>query len=218
MFIPRSTNFASMRWSSFSNSWWGRHNSLCWQCIVYYIHQWKLWNGNTWPLYVHMGLVIMHGRPDITLVGLAAHDVFAPFFPYAWQMFVEFMSPQQFNWFWYFTLHLTARSLQGCNIKSTSPQGWSWSQSMIPIPASPILRFSDHCVGARGESKSFEIIFLCRSVRKYVSLHIGRTLGNSYLLANLSSIHQCMPPVCRTLYIKFQLQIMTWLTNELIHK
>ena len=89
----------------------------------------------------------------------------AQFVPYAWQTFVEFLSPQQFNWFWYLTLHLTARSLQGCNIKSTSPQGWSCSQSMIPIPASPMLRFNDHCVGSRGESKSFEIIFLYKSVR-----------------------------------------------------
>ena len=76
----------------------------------------------------------------------------AQFFPHAWQTFVEFISPQQFNWFWWFTLHLIARSLQGCNIESTSPQGWSWSQSMIPKAASPMLRFSDHCVGARGES------------------------------------------------------------------
>ena len=87
------------------------------------------------------------------------------FFSCAWQTFVEFITPQQFNWFWLFTLHLTARRLQRCNIKSTSPQGWSWSQSMIPIPASQMLRFSDHCVRARGESKSFEIIFLYRSVR-----------------------------------------------------
>ena len=43
-------------------------------------HQWKLWNGNTWPLYVHMGLVITHGRPDVTLIGLTAHDVLFSFF------------------------------------------------------------------------------------------------------------------------------------------
>ena len=64
-----------MQWFSFFNNWWRRQNSLWWQCLVYYNNLWNLWNGNTWPLYVHMGLVIMHGRPDVTLIGLAAHDV-----------------------------------------------------------------------------------------------------------------------------------------------
>ena len=57
-------------------------------------------------------------------------------------------------------LHLKACSPQGCNIISTSPQGWCWSQSMIPILAPPMLRLSDHWVGSRDESKSFEIIFV----------------------------------------------------------
>ena len=30
---------------------------------------------------------------------------------------------------------------------------------MIPIPASPMLRFSDRCVGAHDESKSFKLSF-----------------------------------------------------------
>ena len=30
---------------------------------------------NTWPLYMHKAVVIMHGRPDVTLVGSAAHYV-----------------------------------------------------------------------------------------------------------------------------------------------
>ena len=95
-------------------------------------------------IYVHMGQVIIHGRPDYTLVGVAAHDLLlSPFlFPLAWQTSVESISPQQFYWLWPFTLHLIARGLQGFNIISTSPQGWSWSQNMIPIAASPMLRFA----------------------------------------------------------------------------
>ena len=41
------------------------------------------------------------------------------------------------------------------------------------------------------------------------NLPIGPVLGNNYPLANLPSTHQCLPPVWRTLYIKFQLDIST---------
>ena len=57
-------------------------------------------------------------------------------------------------------LHLKARNPQGCNIISTSPQGWCWSQSMIPIPVSPMLHLSDYWVSSRDESNSFEIMFV----------------------------------------------------------
>ena len=161
IFIARVTSFSSMRWSSFSNNWWGRHNSLCWQCILYYKHLWNLWNGNTWPLYAHMGLVIMHGRPTVTLVGLEAHDIllssFRPSGKRLWNLYLRNSSIGFDN------SHCINSHCIG--IKFTWPQGWSWSQNMIPIPASPKLRFSDHWVGSRGESKSFKIIFRYTSVR-----------------------------------------------------
>ena len=50
------------------------------QCRVYYKHMWNLWNGNTCPLYVHMGQFMMHGWPNVTLVGHAVHDVLLSFF------------------------------------------------------------------------------------------------------------------------------------------
>ena len=43
--------------------------------MVHYRNLWNLSNGNTWPFYVHTTAVIMHGRPDVTLVGSAAHYV-----------------------------------------------------------------------------------------------------------------------------------------------
>ena len=48
--------------------------------------------------------------------------------------------------------------------------------------------------------KSFEIIFLCRSVKSSISIHVGPILGSIYHLANLLSIHQSMSPNCSTLY------------------
>ena len=54
-----------------------------------------------------------------------------------------------------------------------------------------------HWVDSYDESKSFKIIFPCRSVRSSINLFIGRTLGNSFPLANLPSIgsacHQSVP-------------------------
>ena len=74
-----------MQWSAFFNNWWGRQNSVSWQCMVYYEQLWNLWNGNKWPLYVHMGQVIMHGQRGATrcnVVRVAAQDVlFSPFLP-----------------------------------------------------------------------------------------------------------------------------------------
>ena len=60
--------------------------------------------------------------------------------------------------------------------------------------------------------------YLCRSLRLYFILHIGSILDDNFPVANLPSTHQCMPLVSRTLYIKFQLQIMTLLMNEWTHK
>ena len=52
-------------------------------------------------------------------------------------------------------------------------------------------------VDSYDESKSFKIIFPCRTVRSSISLFIGRTLGNCFPLANLPSIesacHQSVP-------------------------
>ena len=48
--------------------------------------------------------------------------------------------------------------------------------------------FSNHWVDSHDESKSFEIIIPCRGVRSSISLFVGRTLGNSFPLANLPSI------------------------------
>ena len=77
-------------------------------------------------------------------------------------------------------------------------------QIKIPIPASPMLNFSDHWIDSQDESKSFKIIFLCRTVKSSISLHIWPILGDSYPLANLPFIHQCMPSVGPTLFVTFQ--------------
>ena len=57
--------------------------------------------------------------------------------------------------------------------------------------------FSDHWVDLYDESKSYKIICPSRSVRSFISLFIGRTIGNSFPLANLPSIesacHQSAP-------------------------
>ena len=53
--------------------------------------------------------------------------------------------------------------------------------------------FSDHWVDSYDESKSFKIIFPCRSVWSSISLFIGRTLENSFLLVNLPSIKSACP-------------------------
>ena len=49
-------------------------------------------------------------------------------------------------------------------------------------------------VDSHNESKSFKIIWPCRSVRSSISLYIGHSLGNNYPLANLpprdSACHQ----------------------------
>ena len=149
-FISRAVNFASMRWSSFSNNWWGRHNSLCWQCISYYKHLWYWWN-------VHMGRVIIIGRPDVTEEGLAAHDVLhISLLPPGKRLSNSYLSNNSIGFdnshcIWNLIAY------RGATFKSTSLQGWFWSQSMIPIPASPMMRISDHWAGSRGDCKSFEM-------------------------------------------------------------
>ena len=91
-------------------------------------------------------------------------------------------------------LHLKARSPQGCNIIPTSPLGWGWSQSMIPIPASPMLHLSDHWVGSRDESKSFEIIFV--GVWDNISTY---TLDPSWVIISLRQICHPYTNACRQL-------------------
>ena len=95
----------------------------------------------------------------------------AEFFPGSWQTFVEFIPPKQM----FLIIHVAweARRLHGCNIISTSPQGWSWSPSMTPILSPPILSFSDQWIDPHDESLSFKIIFLCRTVGSSISLQIG---------------------------------------------
>ena len=68
-FSSSITNLSSIQFSPFFNNLWGRQNSLCWQCMVYYRNLWNLSIGNKWPIYMHTALVIMHGRPDVKLVG-----------------------------------------------------------------------------------------------------------------------------------------------------
>ena len=60
---------------SFFSNVWGRQNSFCWQCMVYYRDLWNLSNGNTRLLYVYTATVTMYGRPDVTLMRSAAHYV-----------------------------------------------------------------------------------------------------------------------------------------------
>ena len=84
--------------------------------MVYYKHLWNIWTGNTWPFYVHTDQVIMHGRRGLTPCNVSngrCRWCLAQSLSSAWQTFVEIISPQQIDWFWQFTLHLNARSLQG---------------------------------------------------------------------------------------------------------
>ena len=57
--------------------------------------------------------------------------------------------------------------------------------------------FQRPLVGSRDEPKSYKIIFPCKSVKSTISLYIGHSLGNNYLLANRPSIqsacHQFAP-------------------------
>ena len=103
--------------------------------------------------------------------------------------FVELIPLQQFNWFWCFTLHVKVRSIQGTTLYPL----YHTANLGAKVCAYTGRSFSD----SYDESKSFKIIFPCRSVRSSISLFIGRTLGNSFLLANLSPIesacHQSVP-------------------------
>ena len=154
-FFSRDTNFSSMLWSSFFNNWWWGQYSLCWQCMVYYKHLWNLWNGNTWPLYVHIG------RPDVTLVGLAAQDVLlSSFLPPGKRLLNSYLRNDSIDLnnsrcIWKPVVYRGAPYPH----KSTSPQGWSWSQSMIPIAASPMLRLSDYWVGSRDNPNRLKLAF-----------------------------------------------------------
>ena len=111
-----ATNSSRMSPSFFFNNWWGWQNSLCKQCMASYKHLWNLWNGNTWPLYVNIGQAKMHGRRPPTPCNFSrggSTGCLAQSLPSVLQTFVEFISPQQIDWFWWFMLHLKARSLQG---------------------------------------------------------------------------------------------------------
>ena len=62
--------------------------------------------------------------------------------PSAWQTFVEFISPQQIDWFWSHTLHLRARSLQGAILYSLRHRADAEAKVVtIPIPASPMVQY-----------------------------------------------------------------------------
>ena len=63
----------------------------------------KYIEGKTWPLYVHVGQVLMHGRRGPTRCNVSRGRstwCLAQSLPSAWQTFVEFIYPQQFDWFW----------------------------------------------------------------------------------------------------------------------
>ena len=97
--FPRITNLSSIQWFPFFNNLWWWPNSLCWQCMAYYRSLWNSWNGNTWPLYVHIAEVTLHGRPHVTLVESAAHYVSRSVLSFPMKTFVEFIPLQQFSWF-----------------------------------------------------------------------------------------------------------------------
>ena len=64
-----------MQWSSFINNWWQRQipsaGNACSITSICEIYEMRIHD----PLYVHVGQVIIYGRPDAALVGVAAHDV-----------------------------------------------------------------------------------------------------------------------------------------------
>ena len=99
-FSSSITNFPSIQFSPFFNNLWGRQNSLCWQCMVYYRNLWNSSIGNKWPIYMHAALVIMHGRPDVKLVGSAAHYMSRSVLSFPMINVVEVKPLQQFKWFW----------------------------------------------------------------------------------------------------------------------
>ena len=56
-------------------------------------------------------------------------------------------------------LQAKAQNLLGRNITSTSPQGWSWNQIKIPIPASTIPNVRDNWIDSNEETKSLNLSF-----------------------------------------------------------
>ena len=137
----------------------------------------------------------------------------AQLFPSPWQTFVEFIFPQKFSWFdnsccmWKLVIYKGANYIHFATELILEPKHESCT----------VRNFSDHWLDFHNESKSFTIIFICRSVRLSISLYIAPSLGKSHPLANIPSIRQCMSPVCPTLCIKFQLQSLAWLANQSIH-
>ena len=67
----------------------------------------------------------------------------AQYLPSAWQTFVEFIFPQQIDWFWWYTLHLKARSLQGAIFYPLRHRADVKAKVVtIPIPVSPMLQYA----------------------------------------------------------------------------
>ena len=141
---------------------------------------------------VHVVEVIMHGRPEATLVGVHTLCVaLCSSLPSGKHY------PQQFNGFWLFTLHATGHSLQVCNIIITSPQG-GISATTGSIHTNPKY-FKLSCSG---------------KVTHYLSLPFAPLLGYIYALANLQSRNQCLPPVCTTLFTVLHISSQAWHLSE----
>ena len=201
-----------MQWSYFFSNWWGWQNSHCWKCMAYYKHLWNLLNGNTWPLYVNMGQVRMHGRRGPTPCNVSKGRstwCLARYLPSAWQAFLEFIFPQQIDWFWWYTLHLKARSLQGAIFHPLRHMADVKAKVVtIPIPASPMLQYASATIESVYATNP-NPLKLSFSVEVWDNI-LTYTLNPSWIIITVCQIsHQYMPSVRRTLCINFQLLIMT---------
>ena len=132
---------------------------------------------DTWHLYVQMGQVIMHGRRGPTRRNVSRCRS-------TWCLAQYLPSAGKRLWNSYLHNNSIGFDNSHCIWK---PTVWGGAilyplrhradvESMVWFLSSPMLHLSDHWVGLRDESKSFEIIFLCRSVRQYFNLLIGAIL------------------------------------------
>ena len=126
------------------------------------------------------------GRPDVTLVGVAAHDVLIrPFLPPGkslWNLYLRDNLIGFDNW------HCIWNPVVYMGVILYPLRHRADVETKVSFLSRPR---RDHWVGSRDESKSFEIIFLCRSVREYFNLPIGPFVGNNCPLGKFA-IHTPM--------------------------
>ena len=155
-----------------------------------------------------MGQVMMHGRlgpTRCTLVGVAAHNVWLSLFlppgKRLWNSYLRnsWIGFDNSRCIWKPLVYRGAilfyqlRHRAGVEAQVFLATGFMLKSKYFYTPASPMLRLSDHWVGIRNESKSFEITFLCRSVRRYLTY----PLDPSWVIITLWQIYHPHTNACR---------------------